>query len=122
MTARPGDWWVYLLEREDGSWYTGISTDPRRRFEQHRTHKGGARANKISEPHHLVCLEFAGPYPKALRREAQIKGLTKAKKRVYAADPVKLDWPDKNAPWMHADRARASKRKKGVFQVDLRPG
>ena len=42
MASRPGFWWVYVLEREDGSWYTGISTDPRRRLEQHRADRSCA--------------------------------------------------------------------------------
>ena len=101
MAARPGFWWVYVLERENGSWYTGISTDPRRRFEQHRSGKGGARANKISPPTRLLSLEAGGEYSKALRREAQIKGLSKTAKRAYVADPSGLDWPDEKAAWLH---------------------
>jgi len=99
--ARPGFWWVYILERENGSWYTGISTDPRRRFEQHRSGKGGAQANKISAPLRLISLEAGGEYSKALRREAQIKSLTKAAKRAYVTDPSGLDWPDPKGPWLH---------------------
>ena len=98
--ARPGFWWVYVLERADGSWYTGISTDPRRRFEQHRAGKG-AKANAVSAPQRLVCLEAVGDYPAALRREAQVKGLSKAAKRLYAADPGGLDSPGPGAAWMH---------------------
>jgi putative endonuclease len=89
---RPGFWWVYILERADGSWYTGISTDPRRRMEQHRAGKG-AKANQVSVPQRLVSLEPQGEYAAALRREAQIKALTKTAKRRYAADPGALDAP-----------------------------
>jgi predicted GIY-YIG superfamily endonuclease len=46
-------------------------------------------------------LEAGGEYSKALRREAQIKGLTKAAKRAYVADPSGLDWPDEKAAWLH---------------------
>lgn len=103
--ARPGFWWVYVLEREDGSYYTGISTDPRRRFEQHKSGKGGARANQISQPQRLLSLEAAGDYAKALRREAQIKGLSKPAKRDYVADPSTLAWPDEKAAWLHRKKA-----------------
>ncbi len=99
--ARPGFWWVYVLERADGSWYTGISTDPRRRLEQHKSGKGGARANQISAPQRLLSLEAAGEYAKALRREAQVKKLSKPQKRDYVADPTRLDWPDEKAPWIN---------------------
>lgn len=108
--ARPGFWWVYVLERADGSWYTGISTDPRRRLEQHRSGKGGARANKISAPQRLLSLEAAGDYAKALRREAQVKKLSKPQKRDYVADPTRLDWPDEKAPWYNSKKPRRKKR------------
>lgn len=94
---RPGFWWVYVLERADGSWYTGISTDPRRRMERHRSGKG-AKANKVSPPQRLVCLEAAGTYPEALRREAQVKALPKPAKRLYAADPGSLAAIPKKRP------------------------
>jgi putative endonuclease len=86
---RKGDWWVYVLELENGSWYTGISTDPRARFEKHKTGKG-AKSMRLSAPFRLVCLEFMGPYADALRREAQVKGLTRAKKEAYAKDATSL--------------------------------
>jgi putative endonuclease len=108
VASRPGFWWVYVLEREDGSWYTGISTDPRRRLEQHRSGKG-AKAMQVSAAQRLVCLEPVGPYPKALRREAQIKGLGKAAKRIYAADPGSLAAPAEGAAWLH--RAPKKRRK-----------
>ncbi len=86
---REGDWWVYILELENGAWYTGISTDPRARFEKHKNGKG-AKSMRLSAPFRLVCLEFLGPYAKALRREAQVKGLTRKAKEIYAADTGSL--------------------------------
>ncbi|HTB21376.1 MAG TPA: GIY-YIG nuclease family protein [bacterium] len=111
---RPGFWWVYVLEREDGSWYTGVSTDPRRRMEQHRAGKG-AKANQVSAPQRLVSLEPLGSYPLALRREAQVKALSKAAKRLYAADPGSLPGrppspPEKAGPGPKKDPKRAKKR------------
>ena len=108
---RPGFWWVYVLERADGSWYTGISTDPRRRMEQHRAGKG-AKANKVSAPQRLVSLEPQGEYSAALRREAQIKALTKTEKRRYAADPGGLDAPPpKRKPGPPKKKPRAPKKR-----------
>jgi len=73
-----------VLERADGSYYTGISTDPRRRFEQHRSGKGGARANKVSAVVRILCLEPGGEYPWRcaarprsrgwIRRQAALRG------------------------------------------------
>jgi putative endonuclease len=109
---RAGFWWVYVLERADGSYYTGISTDPRRRFEQHRSGKGGARANKVSAVVRILCLEPGGEYPLALRREAQIKGLDKEAKRLYVADPGSLAWPDPKGDWLHRKPGAKKKTKK----------
>jgi len=61
-------------------------------MEQHRAGKG-AKANQVSVPQRLVCLEPQGDYSLALRREAQIKALTKTAKRRYAADPGGLAAP-----------------------------
>jgi putative endonuclease len=80
------------MELENGSWYTGISTDPRARFEKHK-HGKGAKSMRLSAPFRLVSLEFVGPYADALRREAQVKGLVRAKKEAYASDPTALPRP-----------------------------
>jgi putative endonuclease len=107
--VRAGDWWVYLVELENGSWYTGISTDPRRRFQQHL--KGsGAKSMRLSAPKRLLSLEFIGPYASAARREAQIKGLTRKKKEAYAADPPSLDPPASDADFIHR-KPRAKKKR-----------
>ena len=89
MPPRPGDWWVYVLELDNGSWYTGISTDPRARLEKHKSGKG-ARSMSLSAPKRLVSLEFVGAYALALRREAQIKKLSREKKEIYVKDPGAL--------------------------------
>lgn len=115
---RPGFWWVYVLERADGSWYTGVSTDPRRRLRQHQSGQGGARANKVSAPQRLICLEPAGAYARALRREAQVKKLRKAAKRLYVQDPGGLAWPDEKAARLNRKKGpkkRRSGRKKRII-------
>lgn len=115
---RPGFWWIYVLERADGSYYTGISPDPRRRFQQHLSGKGGARANQVSAVLRILSLEPGGDYSRALRREAQIKGLSKAAKRLYVADPDSLAWPDPQGAWLHP--APKKKSKKAARQAKLK--
>ncbi|MEX0652385.1 MAG: GIY-YIG nuclease family protein [Candidatus Paceibacterota bacterium] len=72
-------YYVYILECEDDSLYTGITTDIERRLEEHRSGKAshytaahGARAIVYTEE-----LEDRG---KALRREVEIKKLPREKK------------------------------------------
>ena len=64
---------------EDGSLYTGISTDVRRRFEEHKNGQGGhyTRAHKVKK---VVYTEGLGTRSQALKREAEIKSWSKAKK------------------------------------------
>lgn len=110
---RDGFWWVYVLEREDGSLYTGIAKDPRARFELHRQGKG-ARAMRVSPPKRLLSIETGGAYPQALRREAQIKKLSRKAKDAYVKDPGSLPLPASSDPWLHKNpkKTKKSKRKK----------
>ena len=73
------DWKVYLLRCGDGSLYTGISNDVDSRLEAHRAGKG-AKYTRGRGPFKLVYLEKCGSYSDALKREAQIKKLTKREK------------------------------------------
>jgi putative endonuclease len=63
---------VYLLQCEDGSIYTGITNDLKRRLEQHKKGKGGAytASHKAKE---MIHTEIFGTKGEALKREAEIK-------------------------------------------------
>lgn len=79
------DYYVYMLRCEDGSLYTGITTDPERRFEEHA--RGGGKAAKYTRAHKAVRLEavWAAPgKPEALRLERMIKKLPKSRKEELA--------------------------------------
>ncbi|MFG0380164.1 GIY-YIG nuclease family protein [Pseudomonas sp. zbq_18] len=91
-TAKP--WFVYLVRAENGALYCGISDDPARRFEQHRSGKG-ARFFHSSPAQALVYVEACDDKSAALRRERAIKALPKgAKERlVAAATMVETDSP-----------------------------
>lgn len=73
-------WFVYILETKRGLLYTGISTDPKRRFEEHLSGKKGAKFTKANKPREIVYLETCRNRSLASKREAQIKKLTRAKK------------------------------------------
>ncbi|HSX69594.1 MAG TPA: GIY-YIG nuclease family protein [Pseudomonas sp.] len=75
--AKP--WFVYLVRAESGALYCGISDDPQRRFEQHRSGKG-ARFFHASPARALVYIETCVDKSAALRREIAIKRLKKAAK------------------------------------------
>ncbi len=72
-------WFVYMLLCIDKSLYTGISTDPQKRFGEHKIGKGGAYT-RSHKPIKTVYIEKCGSKSKALKRELQIKGWDRAKK------------------------------------------
>lgn len=78
--TEPGKTWsVYLVRAENDALYCGISDDPPRRFEQHRSGKG-ARFFHSSPARELVYVEACVDKGAALRREIAIKRLKKAAK------------------------------------------
>ncbi|HEC05660.1 GIY-YIG nuclease family protein [Thiolapillus sp.] len=73
------DWTVYIIRCSDDSYYTGITTDVERRFEQHLSGKG-AKYFYGRSPVEVVYTEYCENRSLASRREAQIKGLDRAQK------------------------------------------
>ena len=72
-------WNVYILRCGDGSLYTGISTDVDRRLEEHRSGKG-AKYTRSRGPLELVYREVCPDKSAALRRELEIKALSRTEK------------------------------------------
>lgn len=74
-------YYTYMLRCADGSLYTGITTDPARRFAQHTGKlRGGAKYTASRRP---VCMEAiwrAPGHTAAAQLEARIKALTKTEK------------------------------------------
>jgi putative endonuclease len=71
--------YCYILECADGTYYTGWSTDPNRRMDQHNKGKG-ARYTKTRRPVKLVYIEPQPDKISALKRERAIKALTRKQK------------------------------------------
>lgn len=72
-------WSVYILLCADGTFYTGISTDPDRRFQEHLAGKGG-HYTRSHKPVQQVYLEAVGTRSEALKREHEIKSMSKQQK------------------------------------------
>ena len=73
-------WAVYILECSDGSFYTGISNNVEARINTHNASKG-AKYTKSRLPVTLVFQENTFNKSESLRREIEIKKLTRKKKR-----------------------------------------
>lgn len=85
-------WFVYMLRCGDGSLYTGITTDVRRRLRQHRGEiKGGARYTRSRRPLKLVWLESAADRASATRREIRVKALRTRDKESLLTEYVDVE-------------------------------
>ena len=73
-------WYVYLIECEDGSLYTGVAVDVERRYAQHLAGKG-ARYTRSHPPRQLLARFEHPDRSSALKAEYAIKQLTAAEKR-----------------------------------------
>ena len=69
-------WMVYILSCKDETLYTGITDDLSRRLQQHESGKG-AKYTRGRGPLELVYQEDAESYSNALKREHQIKQLSR---------------------------------------------
>ena len=72
-------WYVYILRCGDGTLYTGITDNISRRLAVHRSGKG-AKYTRGRGPLELAYTEEVPDKPAALRREYQIKRLTRQEK------------------------------------------
>jgi putative endonuclease len=81
--AVPGRaWFLYVLECEDGSLYTGIAVDVHLRYAAHMT-GSGARYTRSHPPRRmLLCLGYADRSA-AAQAEYAIKQLSAAQKRAF---------------------------------------
>jgi putative endonuclease len=85
--AESAGWWVYLLRCSDGSFYTGVATDPLRRLRQHNGELvGGARYTRGRRPSVLVWQQRCPDRSAAQRREAEIKQLSRQQKLDLASE------------------------------------
>jgi len=72
-------WFTYIIECKDKTLYTGVTTNIKRRFSEHKNKKGG----KYTSSHpveRVVYMENYLTMSEALKRELQIKGLRKEEK------------------------------------------
>jgi len=74
-------WFVYLIECEDGSIYTGITVDVEKRYAAHRSGRGAKYMRSHPPKRLLKVLRFADRSA-ASKAEYAIKRLSAAQKRL----------------------------------------
>ena len=72
-------WYVYILRCGDGTLYTGVTDDVERRLAAHRSGRG-AKYTRGRGPLELAYREEQPDKSAALRREVQIKRLSRQEK------------------------------------------
>jgi putative endonuclease len=74
-------WFVYILECNDGTLYTGITTNVERRLNEHNTSKRGAKYTRTRRPVKLAAIvAICEDRATASRKEYNIKKLKRSQK------------------------------------------
>jgi len=73
-------YYCYIVECADGTYYTGWTTDPKRRVATHNKGRG-AKYTKMRLPVHLVYVEEQPDRKTAMKREIAIKRMKRPRKR-----------------------------------------
>lgn len=85
-------YYIYILRCHDNSLYTGITTDIKRRLNQHINKLDGAAAyTKSRDVTSIEALWISENRSSASKLEYQIKSLTKLKKEALIKKPQLLD-------------------------------
>ncbi len=86
--------YCYMLECADGTYYTGWTTNPQRRLQEHQAGYG-ARYTRSRRPLRLVYLEAQPDRTAAMRRERALKRLGRTDKlRLIESSNVDKDTHD----------------------------
>jgi putative endonuclease len=78
--SKQQDWFVYILQCSDQTLYTGVTTDPERRVEEHNSGIKGAKYTAARRPVKLVYCEKLDSRSSAQQREHTIKSLSRKQK------------------------------------------
>jgi len=73
-------WYVYILECNDATLYTGITNNLENRLHQHNHSKTAAKYTRVRRPVKLVYQEEQENKSEALKREYTIKKLSRIEK------------------------------------------
>ncbi|MGH8778966.1 GIY-YIG nuclease family protein [Paraburkholderia sp.] len=83
-------WFLYLIECEDGSVYTGITVDVDARFDKH-VNGTGARYTRSRKPVRVLASFGLADRASASRAEYWVKRLSPTEKRALAAGKRSLE-------------------------------
>ncbi|MEG2764502.1 MAG: GIY-YIG nuclease family protein [Acidaminococcaceae bacterium] len=87
---------VYILQCGDGTFYTGYTTDLKQRLAMHMAGKG-AKYTRGRSPLTMVYFEEVADKSTALKRECEIKKLSKMEKEKLVLNPLNRMTAGKNS-------------------------
>ena len=74
------EWFVYIIQTQNGLYYCGITTNLKRRFLEHQRGTGAKFFRGIRRPQKIVYFEKCSNRSQAQKREYQIKKLDRREK------------------------------------------
>jgi len=90
-SAGASNLWVYILECENGAYYTGYTNNLVERFRKHLDGRGAARFTRSFKPRRIAqCWRLECSTGVALRIEHLIKKLPRKSKQELVANPAGL--------------------------------
>ncbi|MFC1521861.1 GIY-YIG nuclease family protein [Elusimicrobiota bacterium] len=83
------NWWVYIAQAADGSYYTGMTRDMEKRKQKHNSHSGSLWARAKGDFEILWTEKHLGSSSTRIR-ESQLKGWTRRKKEALISGNLEL--------------------------------
>jgi putative endonuclease len=83
------EYFVYIVECKDGSYYTGITVNLARRVEEHNNSQKGAKYIKTRRPVKLIYSQGGYDRSSASKEEHRIKKLSKQEKFLLVTSKLK---------------------------------
>lgn len=82
---------LYILECSNGHYYTGYTSDMKRRYEEHRLGSPKCKYTRSFPPKGIVAQwEIEGDVAEALKFERAIKRLSRTEKKLLIEEPSML--------------------------------
>ena len=89
MTSKQKKYYVYIVQCADGTFYTGFTTDVKRRLNEHNfSIKKAAKYTRSRRPVRLLHTEIFDTMSEALKREHRIKKMSRGEKKKLMNKPV----------------------------------
>ncbi|MBC8183685.1 GIY-YIG nuclease family protein [candidate division KSB1 bacterium] len=90
--TKKNQYWIYILECENGCYYTGYSKDLERRYKQHIAGTSGSKYTRSFKPKRIIqCWKFHDSIGTALKIEQFIKRQSRKFKDKIIEQPIELE-------------------------------